>query len=62
MSCRKEWRLRVDRGLDIVVNGQRSEVTGVTDPLGTLQWRNHTRDKEENSTLKHRQTSGETAV
>lgn len=33
MSCRKEWRLRVERGLGILVNGQRSEVTGVVDPL-----------------------------
>lgn len=55
MSCRKEWRLRVDRGLGILVNGQRSEVTGVVEPLWTLQWRNHTRDEWDNSTLKYRQ-------
>lgn len=33
MSCRKEWRLKVDRGFLMRVKGQRSEVIGVMNPL-----------------------------
>lgn len=39
MSCRKEWRLRVDSGWLMRVEGQCSEVM---DLLWPLQWRNHT--------------------
>lgn len=33
MSCKKEWRLRVERGFLMGVSGQRSEVAGVMNPL-----------------------------
>lgn len=55
MSCRKEWKLRVDSGFLIRVKGHRSEIIGVMNPVWTLQWRNHTRDDGEDSfTLKER--------
>ena len=57
MSCRKEWRLRTDRGFLMRVKGQRSEVIGVMKPLWTLQWRNHTWDEWDDSfTLREGET------
>lgn len=56
ISCRKEWRLRVVRGFDIVVNRQRSDMSEFMDPVWSRQWRNHTWDPCEDSVLGHSQT------
>lgn len=56
ISCRKEWRWRVVRGLDILVNGQRSEARVFVDSSWARQCRNHTWDLSGDSVLKQSQT------